>query len=269
MRKLLVMTDLHIRAEGQRIIGLDPGARLAEALAHALARHGDAEALVLCGDLTHAGEPAEYQRLRAVLADCPLPVIPMLGNHDNRDAFRTVFPEAPATPEGHVQDVRDIGETWLITLDTLIGPPFGWTHLGRLGPERLAWLDSALAGARDRQVLVCAHHPPMPTGLPAMDSILLEDGAALVDRLLAHDAPAHLILGHLHRTVSGTMRGLPFTVLKGTCHQGPLELVSDDSTLSVDEPGAYGVVLLGPGQVIVHSEDVLATGSALSGYDMA
>lgn len=265
MRKLLVMTDLHFRPEGQRIIGLDPGQRFADALAHALERHGDAEALVLCGDLAHAGEAAEYERLRAALAVCPLPVVPMLGNHDDRAAFRAVFPDAPVTADGHVQSHREIGETRLITLDTLIGPPFGRAHLGRLGPERLAWLDAALAGASGRQVLVCAHHPPMPTGLPAMDALRLEDGDALIDRLLAHDAPVHLILGHLHRTVSGSMRGLPFTVLKGTCHQGPLDLVSDDSTLSVDEPGAYGVVLLAPGQIVVHSEDVLRS-EVTSGY---
>lgn len=267
MRKILVMTDLHMRAEGQRIIGLDPGMRLDAALDHALTRHADAEALILCGDLAHAGVADEYRRLRRILARCPIPVIPLLGNHDRRDSFRLVFPDVPTTSDGHVQSVTDLGDTTIITLDTLDGPPFGRTHVGRLDAARLDWLDRTLAGAAGRQLLVCAHHPPMPVGIPAMDAIALADGEQMIERLAAHDAPVHLICGHLHRTVSGMAHGVPFTVLKGTCHQGPLDLHSLDSSLSVDEPGAYGVVLLSPGRIVVHSEDVLAGGNIISGYD--
>ena len=58
MAKILVMTDLHITPEGQSIIGLDPGQRLADGLAHAARVHPDADRLVLMGDLTHHG--ADY-----------------------------------------------------------------------------------------------------------------------------------------------------------------------------------------------------------------
>jgi 3',5'-cyclic AMP phosphodiesterase CpdA len=154
----------------------------------------------------------------------------------------------------------------LLTLDTLIGPPFGWTHLGRLDAPRRDWLEAELARAGERQVIVCAHHPPMALGLPAMDAMPLEDGGWLIDRLNAHPAPVHLILGHIHRTISGQARGLSFTIFKGTCHQGPLDMVSDDSSLSLDEPGAYGVVLVGADQVIVHSQDVGLPERLISGY---
>lgn len=266
MQKFLVMTDLHFKPPGGRIIGLDPAARFAEVAAHAAAHHPDADCLVLCGDLTHGGLVAEYQALKAGLAGLPWPVLPMLGNHDNRANFLTVFPDAPKV-DGFVMQARVLGETVILTLDTLIGPPFGWTHLGRLDAPRRAWLEARLAEAGERQVIVCAHHPPMALGLPAMDAMALEDGAWLVGRLRAHPAPVHLILGHIHRTISGQARGLAFTVFKGTCHQGPLDLVSDDSSLSVDEPGAYGVILVGPDQVIAHSQDVgLPEFAAVSGY---
>jgi len=58
--KILVMTDLHIRGEGQTIIGLDPSAKLDAAIAHALALHKNAAALVLTGDLVHGGKVEEY-----------------------------------------------------------------------------------------------------------------------------------------------------------------------------------------------------------------
>jgi hypothetical protein len=107
----------------------------------------------------------------------------------------------------------------------------------------------------------------MPLGIPAMDAMPLEDGAALLARLRRHPAPVHLLLGHIHRTVSGQAGGIPFTVFKSPCHQGPLDMVSMDSTLSVDEPGAYGVVLFGERRVIAHSQDVgLPDSAAVSGY---
>ena len=66
-QKLLIMTDLHIRGEGEKIIGLDPLEKLELALAHALALHADAEGLVLTGDLTHSGKADEYRRLNKAL----------------------------------------------------------------------------------------------------------------------------------------------------------------------------------------------------------
>ncbi len=258
MRKLLLMTDIHILPEGGRIIGLDPLARFRAALDHALIRHPDAEALILMGDLTHHGAPEEYARLADTLDGLPVPVLPMIGNHDRREAFLAAFPKAPQTADGHVQTVRDLDTHRIITLDTLDGPPYPkGHHAGRLCPARLAWLSEALAGADGRLPLVFAHHPPYAIGIPGMDMIPLADGEALLALLARHGA--HLFCGHVHRTISGSQSGVPWTMLKGTCHQGPLDLVTPDSSLSIDEPGAYGVLLLPRGGVVAHSEDVLDT----------
>ncbi|MBI1418599.1 MAG: phosphodiesterase [Limimaricola sp.] len=264
MDKILVLTDVHVVPEGETIIGLDPGARLTAALEHALARHADAAALVIMGDLTHHGTGAEYHRLKGLLADLPLPVIPMIGNHDRRAPFQAAFPQAPRTAEGHVQGILDLAHHRIITLDTLDGPPYPrGHHAGRLCAHRMAWLEAALAGAGGRTCLVFAHHPPFPVGIPGMDAIPLAEGDKLLALLAAH-RPVHLFCGHVHRTISGTTGGVGWTMFKSTCHQGPLDLATPDSSLSIDEPGAYGVLLLPPGGVIAHSEDVLATPAAIS-----
>ncbi len=267
MQKILVLTDLHIREAGQTIIGLDPMARFLAVLEAALAHHGDAEALVLLGDLTHAGKAAEYARLAEVLARVHVPVLPMLGNHDRRAAFLAAFPQAPVTKSGHVQAVMDLDGHRIITLDTLDGPPYPkGQSAGLLGPERLKWLRKVLEEADGRIPLVFAHHPPMRIGLPFMDEIRLQDGREMLSLLAAYPG-AHLFCGHVHRTISGSHRGVPFTLFKSTCHQSPLDLLSDDSSLSIDEPGAYGLLLLGKRGVIVHSEDVgLPAFAPVSGY---
>ena len=256
MPKLLVMTDTHICAPGQSIIGLSPSKRLAAALDHALAAHPDAAALILMGDLTHHGADAEYSELASILGDVPIPIIPMLGNHDRRDAFQAAFPAAPKCAHGFVQKVVDYPHHRVITLDTLDGPPYPkGHHAGHLCAKRREWLTKALDGAAGRKPIVFAHHPPFETGIVGMDRIRLLDGDDLVALLAQHDA--HLFCGHIHRTISGQMNGLSWTMFKSPCHQGVLDLADPDSSLSIDEPGAYGVVLLPQGGVVAHSVDVL------------
>ncbi|MEM6596026.1 MAG: metallophosphoesterase, partial [Pseudomonadota bacterium] len=171
--KLLVFTDLHIVDEGAEIIGLDPAARFSEGLVHALAHHGDAKALVLMGDLTHHGKTAQFERLRGLLADVPMQITFMLGNHDNREVFRRVFPEVEVTSSGHVQRMQELAGCVLITLDTMdlhVEP----RHSGVLCSARLAWLERALIWAAGRPVIVAMHHPPVMTGFAGMDRIALQ-----------------------------------------------------------------------------------------------
>ncbi len=266
MQKILFISDPHICAPGQKIIGLNPSERLQEVLTTATAAHPDAAALVLLGDLTHHGHPDEYQELQRILADVQVPIIPMIGNHDRRDVFLAQFPDAPRTTTGHIQHWRDIGHHRLITMDSLDGPPYPkGHHAGLLCLDRLAFLEDALTTRKGRHAIVCIHHPPFETGVIGMDRIMLANGAAVLD-LLAHHGNLHLVCGHLHQTISGNTRGVPWTVLKSPCHQGVVELVKPTSNLSTDEPGAYGLALLARDGVIVHSVDVDTGAHVFDGY---
>ncbi len=256
MQKIIAITDLHITRADQDIIGLDPLTRFEMVRDAALRDHPDAAAMVLMGDLTHHGLPAQYDRLRDALAEVPMPVIPMLGNHDRRDAFLDCFPDAPQTPQGHIQAIMDFDGHRIITLDTLDGPPYPvGHHTGLLCPDRMAWLRAALTGAQGRIPLVFTHHPPFDTGIVGMDAIKLAGGDAFLD-LLAETPSTHLFCGHIHRTISGSSRGVPWTMFKSPCHQGVLDLEDINSSLSIDEPPAYGLLLLSPDGVVAHSEDV-------------
>ena len=66
---------------------------------------------------------------------------------------------------------------------------------------------------------------------------------------------AHIFAGHVHRTISSATRGIGLTTFKSTVHQSPLMLDSWDTSLAVNEPGAYGVVLFLPDAIVAHSED--------------
>lgn len=254
MTKILVFTDIHFLAGGGTIIGLDPIERFKSGLAHALHHHGDAERIIITGDLTHHGHPDEFACLRAALADCPLPVDLMLGNHDRRETFRAAFPATPVTQAGFVQNHIDTGAYRLILLDTL-DEEADIEHSGLLCAHRLDWMDRAIADAGERRVIVFTHHPPIVTGFAGMDRIGLKNRAEFAERLSAHGNVCQIISGHVHRTISGSTAGIPTMIFKSTCHQMPMVLGADSSSLSIDEPGAYGLLLLVDDGVIVHTED--------------
>lgn len=254
--KTIVFTDIHMTVQ-PRAGRPDPEARLRAGLAHALATNSDAGLILLCGDLTHRGDVASYAKLRGVLAGVPVPVVPMLGNHDDRAAFRAVFPEVPVDAGGFVQRVVPLGGYRLVTLDTLVVARNGeaFTHAGELCVARLAWLDRALGEAGDTPCIVAMHHPPHPTGFAAMDAIMLREGEAFHDLLARYGTVRHLICGHIHRTISGTYRGTPYAIFKSPVGQMPLLFDDTDSSVECDDPPAFGIVIAHENGVQVHTED--------------
>jgi 3',5'-cyclic-AMP phosphodiesterase len=255
--KLVVLTDLHLVPDGDRIIGIDPGARLRQALDHIGRHHRDADRLVVTGDLTHYGDAASYEQLATELDRAVVPVTLLLGNHDRREAFKQVFPSAAVDDHGFVQGVDDLHGWRLVHLDTLHGPPYEHPHVhaGHLCPRRLAWLDATLADAGQRPVLLFMHHPPHAVGFAGMDTIRLRDEAAFFDVLERHGNVRHIVAGHIYRTISGTVRGIPFSVFKSPVHQQPMDFDSLDTSSSVAEPGAYGLLFAREDAILVHTED--------------
>lgn len=253
--KMLVMTDIHMTKPGRLIIGLDPFERFRACLEHAALTHPEADGLILMGDLTHHGITEQYNRLKEALLDLPWPVHLMLGNHDYRAKFVTAFPEAPLDPNGFVQQTLEIGDYRLVLLDTH-APERTPYHGGYLCEDRLEWLSCQLSGVDTGKAVVFMHHPPFVTGFPGMDAIGLEGQNSYCEIVSNTPSVAMTLSGHVHRTIWGVAGGKPAAVLKSPCHQMPMELTDEDSSLSVDEPGAYGVLLMGESGVVLLTEDV-------------
>jgi 3',5'-cyclic AMP phosphodiesterase CpdA len=229
-----------------------------------LATHPDTTNLILTGDLTHHGDPAEYAELKRILADYPVPTTYLVGNHDDRENFIAAFPDTPLA-NGFVQTSFDLDTHRVITLDSLDQSSTNpIPHSGFLCSTRLDWLDAQLDAAKGRDVLLFIHHPPVGIGFDAMDLIGLRNGDTLRAMIERHGNVKHLIAGHVHRTISGSIGTLSFSIFKSPCHQMPMIERSRDSSLSTNEPGAYGILFLRKGQVVVHSEDfeIAVDGSA-------
>ncbi|MDK1377051.1 MULTISPECIES: phosphodiesterase [unclassified Sinorhizobium] len=257
MTKFIIFTDLHMVPEGVTIIGLDPYRRLANGIAHVNRYHADADRVIFAGDLAHGADRPSYERLKAILDELVPPAAMMIGNHDRREVFLDVFSGTATDENGFVQQVIDFADCRAVLLDTLFAPPYDYpvSHAGHLCQRRLAWLDRQLAEAGARPVLIFMHHPPHVTGFTSIDMIRLINGQEFYALVKRHGNVRHIFAGHVHRTISGSSRGIPFSIFKSPVHQQPMPFDTPDASLSVDEPAAYGIILVTDDGVLVHTED--------------
>lgn len=252
--KIIHLTDPHLVAGDDLLYGLDPRQRLDAAVESINRLHRDADLVVVTGDLAHRGEPQAYARLARSLAGLVPPCVPILGNHDDREAFCSAFPSAFRDANGFVQGVIDTTAGRLLFLDT----NQAGTHAGWFCDQRMTWLSQRLDEAPAAPVFVFMHHPPFDIGLESMDRI----GLVQKERFAAVVGPhreriRHLFYGHVHRPIFGSWMGIPASTIRGTNHQVWLDFSRIDAIPGSHEPPAYGVVLVRPDAVVVHVHDFL------------
>lgn len=250
------LTDPHLEA--------DPDGDSARALARAVAaiRRLDPapDAVLLTGDLTADGRPAEYALLRQLIASLPAPAHPIPGNHDDRDALRSAFADDPlvTSSPGHVSYTAACAGVRALMLDTIVPGE----ERGALGPGRLAWLEAQLRDLGDGPAILAMHHPPILTGMPAFDAIGLPEADRGSLEALLRGAPAVrlVVAGHVHRSVSGAIAGRPVFVCPSVHLQARLDLRSPEAIVLVPDPPGFGIHLLTPDGPASHVEPVMVAG---------
>ena len=250
--KLIQVSDLHFVPPGTRLFGLDPRANLAAAVSDINERHPDAELCLFTGDLADHGAPEAYAALGETLSALRLPYRLLIGNHDDRGNFIRAFPDAPCDENGFVQSVVRAPAGDLILLDT--HEP--GTGAGSFCAARQAWLRARLRDSAGRPVYIFMHHPPFDIGIPTLDKIRLLEPEGFAEALEGADL-RHIFFGHVHRPVSGSWHGVPYSALRSTVHQVPLDFAPKRTMPYSLEPPAYNVILISDGLTIVHHHDYL------------
>jgi 3',5'-cyclic-AMP phosphodiesterase len=245
---LAQISDLHIGAG----VGKADPARRTERVVAALADLDPApDAVVVTGDLTQLGEAGEYARVRELLAPLRMPVHTLPGNHDIRAGLHdALLADVETGPGEFLQYESRVGRLRLLVCDTIIPGEDG----GRLCAERLEWLDAALAADRETATIVAMHHPPLTTGIEAMDGIGLEPGSRVELAAVLGRAPnvLRVIAGHVHRPMYSTCGGRPVFSCPSADVAIRLDL-RDGAELGVlDEPPAYALHLVTDGTLVTH-----------------
>lgn len=258
LMKFIHLTDTHLVPPTHALWGLDPAWRLRRAIESINRHHADAMFCVLTGDLTHFGQRQAYLALADELSQLAIPCYRILGNHDHRGTYLSVFDESKTDDNGFVQYARSMGElgTFLF-LDT--NEP--GVHHGVFCDKRAEWLTAQLAEAGEDPVVLFMHHPPFNIELRSMDQYSLLDPAPFLRAVRGRESRIrHIFFGHIHRPICGSWRGIGFSTLRGTNHQVALDFEASTLIRGSHEPPQYGVVFLDQERVVVHMHDYLYQG---------
>ncbi|MGH2892101.1 MAG: phosphodiesterase [Solirubrobacteraceae bacterium] len=229
------ISDPHIGADWD---GEDPLAGLRAVVDAVMALPNRPDAVLVSGDLSGHGIPAEYATVRKTLEPIGAPVHAIAGNHDDRAALRAAF-GLPGDGAAPVQWTADLGPLRLVGLDTTIPGRDG----GALDTERLQWLDTELARAPDQPTLLAMHHPPISTGVAPWDAIGLppDDRAALVRVLDGHPQVRRVVAGHVHQAITASIAGRPVLAIPSTYVQSRLNFSAAELEFAPGEPRGFAL----------------------------
>ncbi len=228
---LVQLSDTHLGADWG--IG-DPEAGLRAAVEALRSLRPAPEAVLVSGDLVTEGTDAEYELLHGLLEPLGLPVHALPGNHDDRAALRRSF-ELPGAADAPVHYAVELGPARLLALDSTVPGEAG----GALDAEQLAWLAAELTAHPDTPTLIAMHHPPLVTGIPALDAMGLPASArrALGELVARHAQVVRLVAGHFHRTIAGELAGRPVLVVPSTFVQMRLDFEMQELQTVAEPPG--------------------------------
>ncbi|WP_370032501.1 phosphodiesterase [Qipengyuania mesophila] len=251
------LTDVHI--------GFDPDARPEELnrirFRAVLERLEQAphklDFLVLSGDLTDHGDRDSFTKIAAVLGDMPCPLLPLVGNHDDREELRRAFPDTPCEDEFLHYVVEQDGLR-IICLDTFEEG----RHGGAFCTRRRDWLKRQLAEGGDRPCVIFMHHPPIVSGIDWMDPAPDEQWIAhFAEAVEGHQHAVRAIhCGHLHRRVTARFRGIPLGITPSVAPLVALDLRpidenrADSRALITTEPPSYALHYWDGEDLVTHYE---------------
>ena len=236
------ITDIHIGFD--RDHPDEPNLRRFRAILDRL-KHGPnrPDLLLLTGDLTEHGDAASYRILTEALADCPFPVWPIVGNHDDRVGFAAAFGQVQPN-SGFFHYAIDGSGPRILMLDTLEPG----RHGGAFCEARARWLRAQLVAHPDTPTIIVMHHPPIISGIDWMDSSPDDPWfTRFAGAIEGHDQIRAILCGHLHRPILTGWSGVPLIVCPSSAPAVALNLTSvdperpDGRVLITDEAPGYGL----------------------------
>jgi len=252
--KILVhLSDTHFLSDAAALYGTVDTDQTVHRALEQLHRSGiRPDALILTGDVADRGETDAYRRIRGIIEDAAAQweakIIWVMGNHDQRAAFRSTLlgkdrgesavpvmqdaelrggvDRADDTPDDTpVDQVLDLDGLRIIVLDTSV-PGY---HHGEVTDAQLEWLRTVLSTPARLGSILALHHPPIPTPLPLMNLLELQEQPRLAQVLAGSDVRA-ILGGHLHYATQGLFAGIPVSVAAATCYTMDLSTAHREMT---------------------------------------
>ncbi|MFF2370676.1 phosphodiesterase [Agromyces sp. NPDC058110] len=264
---LLHISDTHLLAGGGRLYDRVASEQHLRTLFEEFeASGGQPEAIVFTGDLADKGEPDAYDRIRRIVDPVAerlgSQIIWVMGNHDDRTAFRRGLLDDQVGGSRSVDRVDDVNGLRVITLDSTVPGH----HHGEVSPEQLDWLAEELSIPAPHGTILAMHHPPVPSVLDLAVSVELRDQSGLAEVVEGSDVRS-IIAGHLHYSSTAMFAGVPVSVASASCYTQDLN-VPVGGTRGRDGARAFNLVHVYPSTVL-HSVVPLGATPALDWIDAA
>ncbi|KKM44333.1 phosphodiesterase [Rathayibacter toxicus] len=259
---ILHLSDTHLIADVGGLYGsdVDSEAQLRLLFDDFEKSGGRPEAIVITGDLADRGEAKAYATLRGIVepaaARLGAEVIWVMGNHDDRGAFRSgLLDQLPTTQP--IDRVHDINGLRIIALDSTVPG----AHHGEISDAQLDWLAEELSSPAPHGTILALHHPPVPSVLDLAVLVELRDQQALAEVIEGSDVRS-IIAGHLHYSSTATFAGVPVSVASATCYTQDLN-VPVGGTRARNGAQAFNLVHIYE-QTVLHSVVPVAAGAEVS-----
>ncbi len=151
--------------------------------------------VLVTGDITDHGEPAEWGEFRRLITPLIAPWEAIRGNHDRRiEEFA-----------GHRS--LDLGELHLVLVDT---------SADTFDEADAEWLDADLTEHIGSPTVIAIHHPPFETGIWWMDCVGLRGAERFEAVVWRHPHVLHVMSGHVHRPITTAWGSCLVTVCPST-----------------------------------------------------
>lgn len=215
------LSDCHILGGEALAYGrVDTAGALRAAVAAVNALPARPDAILVTGDLTEDGSPGAYDAFKAIAGDLPAPLLPVVGNHDDRAALARAFDLEACfdLQQGFIQYAVGAGDFRILVIDSQT-PGEDRPSLCR---DRLAWVEAELADPRP--TLIALHHPPFPAGVDWMEPPDRHWAASLAALVARHPAVVRIACGHVHRAVTRVWAGAVAMSAPSTAQQVFLDL---------------------------------------------
>lgn len=199
--RLLQVTDPHLFGDESRTIyGVTTAVSLRKVLAEAFAPGTPRPAAILAtGDIADDHSAAAYENFRRALRPYDLPVFCLPGNHDEPSLMAGRMTDLTTGPVAcaafQYGGTAEFGAWGAVFIDTHVhGRPEG-----RVAPQELLRLESALQAFGDRPILVCLHHPPLPVGSAWLDGVGLRNASEFLAVIERYPSIRAVLGGHVHQ----------------------------------------------------------------------
>lgn len=238
--RILHLTDPHLFADPHgELRGTVTADSLQSVLDHYTAADWRAHRALVTGDLIQDDSERAYERFRDLLLLLKLRIHCVPGNHDVRALMKPICFRPPFSYCAW----EEIGEWLLIGIDSCVSGQAG----GEVSRNELERLSDVIMRSAAHHVMVFLHHPPIPMGSKWLDTVGINNGDELLERLRTLGRVRALAFGHVHQEYDDMYEGIRILATPSTCRQ----FKPGSETFAVDDnPPAYRRVELQPdGQV--------------------